>query len=338
MDIEFHYWITGLIASRAGFTDDEAYTIAYSSQYVDENDISYTIVDRRDNSKYINFVSQTMNILKPKDTLMRIYPIFHFVPGDPMAPSARRRDGKMHVLNTTPDNANANAMIDAAFAAPEYTRLFRIGIASHVYVDTWAHQNFVGWYDHFNNLDVSPTPLIGHMGAGHHPDWINHSWTDNRLVDGEVSNRARHLAASCALFRKYCKFLKGIGRSDKTDAWPKLQDELITMMGQSYTGDVIRYEDARAKSYGQRLKWHAFDEEAWFNEAIHTEVSGARDSAHDLLSLVTLFHDRYWWREGVTKETSSWYRFQEAVKEHEAFGIPQLSGIFRDMGYDLAAV
>ena len=60
------------------------------------------VVARKDDAPYRNHFSQTMNILKPKDQLMRIYPIFHFVPGEPDAPSARRRDGKMHILNTTP--------------------------------------------------------------------------------------------------------------------------------------------------------------------------------------------------------------------------------------------
>ena len=43
MDIEFHYWITGIIAFEAGFTEEEAKTIAYSSQYVDENDVSIAV-------------------------------------------------------------------------------------------------------------------------------------------------------------------------------------------------------------------------------------------------------------------------------------------------------
>jgi hypothetical protein len=32
MDIEFHYWVTGLVAEYAGFKDDESQIIAYSSQ------------------------------------------------------------------------------------------------------------------------------------------------------------------------------------------------------------------------------------------------------------------------------------------------------------------
>ncbi|HIJ29284.1 MAG TPA: hypothetical protein HPP91_12265, partial [Gammaproteobacteria bacterium] len=78
MNREFHYWITGLIAKEAGFTEADAKIIAYASEYVDENDVSYTIQNRSGETTYSNFISQTMNILKPKRTLMRVYPVFHF--------------------------------------------------------------------------------------------------------------------------------------------------------------------------------------------------------------------------------------------------------------------
>ncbi|MEW5905060.1 MAG: DUF6765 family protein [Pseudomonadota bacterium] len=340
MDIEFHYWITGYLAQRAGFDQDAAHTIAYASQYVDENDISYEIEDRSGKrSKYINFMSQTMNILKPKGSLMRIYPIFHFIPGDPQAYTARRRDGKMHLLNTTPDNEHANAMLQAAFAANEDTRLYRIGIASHSYVDTWAHQNFVGWYDHYNQIELKPVPAIGHAPGGHHPDWVCHEWTDQRLVDDEISNRNRFLDAACALFKHYCTYQASQGSPDNTAIWPELEADLVTMCGQTYTGDDLRYQEARLKSYRKRLDWFPeFDEESWFNAAIDTQVRGLKDNPDGLLNGFTLLRDRYYWKEGVAREDTHWYRFQQAVKDHEKFGIVRLSPLFRKMGYDLAIV
>ena len=92
MDFEFHYYITGLIAQRAGFSEDDAKIITYASQFVDDNDVVLNVTDRKTGKAYSNYISQTMDILKPKKTLMRIYPIFHFVPGDPMTESARRGD------------------------------------------------------------------------------------------------------------------------------------------------------------------------------------------------------------------------------------------------------
>lgn len=334
MDKEFHYWITGLIALRAGFSDGEAKTIAYASQYVDDNDICYQISDRNGGKPYGNFISQTMNILQPKDSLMRIYPIFHFIPGDPMAKSAMRRDGKMHVLNTTPNSENANKLMDAAFEASPDTRLYRIGIATHAYADTWAHQNFVGWHDYFNSVELKPGLIIGHAAAEHHPDWVSHVWTDARLVDAEASNRNRFLEAARAIFGKYCAYLK----ADAKAKWPEFQNELITIMGQSYTGALQRFENDRLKSYKQRLPWDDFKERDWFDAAIDTDVKGIRDNSDGLLAEFTVLPDQYWWRDSATKETTHWYRFQEAVKEHERFAIQVLSDRFSSMGYDLATV
>ena len=165
MDTEFHYYITGIIANAAGFAKKDAALIAWASEFTDENDEVIKVQDRDTNQPYENYISQTMNILKPKRKLMRIYPVFHFVPGEPDLPAARRTDGKMHILNTTPNGGMAGEWLDEALKVTSETRLYRIGIATHAYADTWAHQNFVGWYDHFNNIALDPKPDIGHADA-----------------------------------------------------------------------------------------------------------------------------------------------------------------------------
>ena len=57
MDIEFHYYMTFLIAAKAGFGQDEAYTIAYSSQYVDDNDMIFKI--NKDKAQYYKKLHQS---------------------------------------------------------------------------------------------------------------------------------------------------------------------------------------------------------------------------------------------------------------------------------------
>ena len=333
MDIEFHYWLTGLVAKRSGFSEKEAHTIAYASEYVDENDVCFQIQSRNGTEPYDNYISQTMDILKPKQVLMRIYPIFHFVPGEPDAYSARRRDGKMHLLNTTPNNEYANNMLDAAFKASSETRLYRIGIATHTYVDTWAHQNFVGWYDYFNNIGLDPKPDIGHADGEHHPDWISHLWNDNRLVDAEVNNRTRFLSAAKALFEQYCRYHAANGRPDHKAEWPALEKELIELQGTTYTGSRCKYLDDRLTNYAQKINWLPhFNECTWFNEAIETEVRGLSDSQEGMLARFTLFEDQYYWREDIDKEKTHWYAFQEAVKEHEHFALTIMSNRFEKMG------
>jgi hypothetical protein len=339
MDTEFHYWITGIVAHEAGFREDEASIIAYSSEYVDENDVSITVKDRSSSAKYVNFVSQTMNILQPKDTLMRIYPIFHFIPGDPAALSARRRDGKMHLFNATPNNQYANDLFGEAFKAPEEVRLYRIGIATHGFADTWAHQNFTGWHDSFNAMGVNVLPNIGHADAKHHPDWVGHRWVDIRLVEGDINNNHRFLSAAEGLFKYYCDYLVARGRYQPAarPSWGSLQQKLIDAMGNAVAGDLNYYREERIGRYRSLAPWlpKEFDESAWFDDAIETDVIGLHDSEDGSLSRFTIFKDKYYWREDREKEKTDWYRFQTAVKDHERFAIKLLSPLFDQIGLDL---
>ncbi len=168
MDIEFHYYQT-LIAKRAGFGLNEAYKIAYASQYVDDNDIIFEI-NKDDAHYYKNYISQTINILKPK--LLQIYPFFHFIPGNYDDLHARRKDGKMHLLNTTPNSSNAHAIFDNAM----------------------------------KGVLEKALPDIRHADAKHSPDLPGLIWKDERLISAHsrVNNRQRFLEAANQLFHKLC--------------------------------------------------------------------------------------------------------------------------------------
>lgn len=323
MDTEFHYYVTGMIAHAAGFGKDEAKTIATASEYVDENDEILKVKDRHTGKVYENYISQTMNILKPKQRLMRIYPIFHFVPGEPDADTARRRDGKMHLLNTTPDSEIANNLIDEAIKVTGETRLYRIGIASHAYADTWAHQNFVGWFDYFNNVGLDFKPDIGHADAEHHPDWPSHRWEDERLVEGAVYNMERFLGAAKKLYEKYRTAKQNTA---PTQAWSELEKQLVDAMGSTFSGSINWHLDKRLDAYRRAAPWIGeFDEAEWRDDAIEKVFPGA------------IISGCCTWREDVTQENTDWYRFQEAVKDHQQLAMDCIEPRFKRMGVDLKA-
>jgi hypothetical protein len=338
MNKEFHYWLTGLIAKESGFTEEESKIIAYSSEYVDENDVVFTILNREGEKDYENYMSQTMNILKPKRQLMRIYPIFHFVPGEPEAGTARRRDGKRHILNTTPNSERANDLMDAAFNADDQTRLYRIGIATHAYLDTWAHQNFVGWFDEFNHIEMDLKPNVGHADAEHHPDWVSHRWVDNRLVEPEINNKLRFLSAARELFSKYRRYHGNEDIEDLSNRWADLETTLKRLQGNTYTGSRSKYEDERLENYRTELGgWlPEFNERVWFDTAIETDVRMGEDTHDGLMRHLTIFEDRYYWRQGINREDTHWYRFQEAVIAHQRFAMDLLTPVFDEMGIKLS--
>ncbi|OGT97420.1 MAG: hypothetical protein A2079_01750 [Geobacteraceae bacterium GWC2_48_7] len=69
--------------------------------------------------------------------------------------------------------------------------LYRLGVMTHAFVDTWAHQNFIGWFNDFNEIGSNIIPNVGHADAMHHPDWVGHRWNDQRLLNPDVDNISR---------------------------------------------------------------------------------------------------------------------------------------------------
>ena len=99
MDIEYHYYITYLIAIKSGFEIHEAYIIAYSSQFVDDNCHEYMIYSANSSQvEYKNFISaineKTLNSHKLDEILIP----FHFLPDVKIKDS--RKDGEIHPFNT----------------------------------------------------------------------------------------------------------------------------------------------------------------------------------------------------------------------------------------------
>lgn len=314
MDKEFHYYITGILAWKAGFSEEESSIIAYSSQLVDDNSNIFTI------ESYSNYISQTKNILKPRKTLMRIYSTFHFIPGDPMAESARRKDGKMHLLNTTPNSKLSQEVMYKAFNSSEGLRLYRIGIASHTYADTWAHQNFVGFNDSFNGFALNPIPNIGHSDAILDPDVVCKDWTDERLLYEVVSNNDRFILAAKHLFYKYVNYLE-------SDAeWKPIKRILLAIMG-------IANKRKRMSLYSTVAPWLLhYNKHYWFDIAIEQKVKGLKDFRYEIISKFTIFKDSYTWKDGTDNH---WFKFQEAVKAHQKEVLPAVNDIFKLMGVDI---
>jgi len=334
MDIEFHYHMTNIIAQRAQFSHDQAFIIAYASQFVDDNDDEY-IVNKGEDDEYRNTITQTMNILRPKPELMQIYPCFHFIPGKHDQVSARRKDGKMHLLNTTPNSRRARQLLREALASDD---LYRIGVATHAYADTWAHQNFVGYYDYFNAMRGTVdrlSPNIGHADAAHDPDIPGLVWRDGRLItrSSAISNKERFLDAAKHIFHSYRKHLSRTVTKGETDReWETLRNDLDNAMG------VVFENRDRGKSRKQRLNrykkliedFREYDEEEWFSAAVKRHLRGVPDKWHDnLLNGTRIFQDKYTKKDAF--DTSQWLKFQVAARAHQSRAIELNADIYDQM-------
>ncbi len=323
MDIEFHYYITYLVARRAGFPPDDAYLIGYASQYTDDNNALYDISEGTADA-YTNDISQTLNILKPRRDLMRIYPAFHFMPGTAGEVSngpARRDDGLTNALNTIPDNANARALLAAALDTND---LYRIGIATHMFVDTFAHQNFTGSFSEFNFVQAgiweAAIPPIGHAHALHKPDIPGLLWQDNRLTgsNADVNNKERFLTAARRLYQEYRTHLPA-----GNDAEEALANDISGAIGEP-GGNAAASAKARTARYVALIggEFREYRSSAWFTDAVDFLLVDTGNGGPDTTPQQKAV---YQWKAGYTN--SPWYKFQEAVKQHKAAADAQLGPV-----------
>lgn len=341
MDIEFHYYMTYLIAARAGYSPEDATIIAHAAQSVDDNHIPVRLTDKT-GEVYENDLSQTMDILRPHMDA-KIYPIFHFIPGDPKSPTARRVDGAEHPLVTTPDSFLANAMIDTALRSKD---LYRIGVSAHGYVDTWAHQNFVGQRDVYNQFETgffarikNEFLAVGHAHAKHNPDWPALVWEDSRLIESRVDNRVRFMIAAGRLFEKFVA-------QTKPSMAPQAIKLEVAALKADLDADIGEQDDENANVEARIQRYIArgatslyggvpiprYVVGTWFAEAIAEDRNDVAEKTMsrsripyltDVMdALEDVFADGY--RQNVTwrspdptvYKTSNWFRFQQAVTKH----------------------
>ena len=153
MQEDFHYYAVYRLSALAGFDADEAGTIAYASQYVDDATESEPIEPFPDQhfdtirTAHYNLGAFGWNVQK------KVYMPFHFLPATvrwraPEAFSYRTREAGE-------DDADqlCGMLFDHALQEVDPTfRLVRIGVAVHAMADTFSHFGFSGRHHMENNV------------------------------------------------------------------------------------------------------------------------------------------------------------------------------------------
>jgi hypothetical protein len=311
MDIEYHYYITYLIAIKSGFETHEAYTIAYSSQFVDDNCYEYIIYNANDSQvEYKNFISaineKTLNFSKLDEILIP----FHFLPDVKTKDS--RKDGAIHPFNTVKNSTFAEYILINALKSGN---LYWIGIATHAYVDTWAHQNFVGVLSNYNALDnflAKLLPNIGHLDVVDKPDLVGLIWKDTRLKKVEINNVHRFTQASKKLMNMYLRFT-GQCNFNKSKFISELKFIMNNGNKNSYL-DVKRLKSKRIKQYNHIVKKISNFDILNYNGHCWRDESIIRQNAK-----------RYIWKKNAKYKKSNWFKFQESIKHHHDFVMSNLN-------------
>ncbi len=271
MQIDFHFAATYAIARIAGFGDDEAHTIAYSAQYVDDSTTSGFI--RFDNG--MRFYRQAtahppIDIFNmDNDVGAQSWLPFHFLPGNDGQDAPAPMDGRYwRHLVCRPDSPVARAMmrdvIEASAKHGEHS-LHRLGIAAHVFIDTFAHRGFIGERTHLNEaseietsdgvrLDKVHVPPVGHGQVNTYPDrpFLHWRYLDSQGQVVDRDNPGDFLHAADRLCQEFQRYLAGDADAPASglgDAKPKLAVLISRFDDEDGDERCKRWLDALAEDY-----------------------------------------------------------------------------------------
>ncbi len=235
MNVDFHYYAVAALARAAGFSADDALTIAFASQYVDDATESAPL---RVGGFLFEPIRTAHHGLRTYNWAIqkKIHIPFHFLPAHPFDAS---RVPDPH-FETLPDSPFAKIVLGEALHGPLGLHgLCRIGIALHVYADTWAHQRFSGKTDAANdvrdirlcrddrwtrpfwqNVYLDLLPRVGHPQAADYPDiaWLTWRYRRGRPRSSKVITRENPRLFLQAAERIHAH----LSNASKTDASPQV--------------------------------------------------------------------------------------------------------------------
>jgi hypothetical protein len=157
MQIDFHHAVSYVAARLAGFNHHDAGIIAYCAQYVDDAADSSCV--RFSNGAHYQRINSAHKIvdLRNLDEVENqlVWVPFHFLPGNcGLGPGQEPLGEFVAKLVCARNSPVANSMLAAAIEDNDKPySLHRLGVAMHVYADTWSHQGFAGVIDEINRLD-----------------------------------------------------------------------------------------------------------------------------------------------------------------------------------------
>jgi len=150
MQLDMHYYGTYAMARTAGLKPAVCKTIATAAQFVDDNaaksNIEFQDGGRIDAQATAHHVSDVIRNLDPEDQ-RQVWVPFHFLPGN-------KGDTFSQRLRCRADSKIARDMVGHHLGyAAHPVGVCLIGIAAHVYADTFSHFGFSGVGSRYNKVD-----------------------------------------------------------------------------------------------------------------------------------------------------------------------------------------
>lgn len=270
MQYDMHYYGTYAMAAAAGIAKQDAEIIATCAQFVDDQDGTSWVIAK--SGEGILGVATAHHPLEAgirtffgtgeSNDTRPVWVPFHFLPGAE-GPSFR------HKMICQKDSEVVNRMLDfylsdATQQAHRNHRLHLMGIAAHVYADTFSHYGFSGLSDELNQIEPDSVQInndhsagiLAHLAAqrdnfvarfaqaahlGHgavltNPDrpYLRWSFVYKDGVRSERDNQATFSEACAALYRRFTQFAASFydGATQPKATWeeiaPKVREVLAT--------------------------------------------------------------------------------------------------------------
>ncbi len=335
MQIDGHHTLTYVVARYAGLEHEQAAKLAYCAQYVDEATNATPV--KFQNGALFDRIASAHKMLdyRNMDELANhlAWIPFHFLPSNNELPAGTVQEGSfIKRLICRPGSPVAREMLKAIGEHQEKPYgLHLMGIAMHVYADTFAHQGFAGVIHDVNKVEdiesnenvslldrvkdklanwgVSNTSPLGHGSALSFPDrpYVKWSYKNGLGEEVERNNTEIFLDASNAMFKAISCFRQG-DKSMNVDAQPDLSAEQLQKLKNCFI--EINSDDGheRHTQWLQRIADGYFDfgvteltftpegEGSWKNEARGLPIENDDKTIYQytedfLFSDWKLFHD-----------------------------------------------
>ncbi len=343
MQIDIHHTGVYVLCRLAGMKSKYAGIVAYCSQQVDDathgralkftnGDVfRQTMTAHRTLSKKNIDVSDALEVWLP----------FHFLP------SVDKTNGKDSFV-TTPDSKVVDLLLENMYKESDLA-LYRLGIGLHCFADTFSHQDFKGFYDRYNYVELAfgleRTSLIDNvkklgfkamdtlgidiLATGHgqvlsNPDISSANWSYTRAGEAiQVNNlKERFLPGLQKMYEYLVSYVSQHPEySSGVSARPFTEYEEIFNKLSSYQGD----SEQRHRNWLEHIHQNAFsfedfdeidksigyDPREWFNEAVEKEkVSFLNRWRYKL-------YNYYKFRKKQGFDDSHWVKYMQAANQHK---------------------
>jgi hypothetical protein len=340
MNIDFHYGVVYLASRLAGMNQAEAQIVAHSCQYVDDS-TKPGILEFAGGETFDRFASahKMFDYKNAVNTENRVvWAPFHFLPG-----------GQGETLEEKsicrPDSDIARAMVRRAIDGKNANNgLHRLGVALHVYVDTWAHQGFSGTISQHNivkslegddhdhttwlsklkalvsvaeeNIEsefLDAVSGLGHGAALHFPDmpWAKWKYTNGYGLKIERDNLPDFLQAADMACKAVQGFLNGVSNYEaQAGLGTEAKRALEKILASNQDHDEHKRFEALSKAISEGMV-------PGIKEALPQYIAKGEGSWKHAATGITDVKDgetKPVWSEKF--ENSDYRKFHDAIKQH----------------------